>query len=279
MTEPTQSDARKVLGAHGHGFQYAVLRRANELSAQTSWVFEVAEFPVGGLQNTIHIDFVLKARHGANIYLVAECKRADPARANWCFVKAPYTRRNDFEKELVFQEVGYRPANFVFAKPRTHNASLDNCHLGFELRTSRQGEGTSGGGAAIREATTQVLRAMNGLIDHLFPGARTNAPGEGSALFLPVIFTTARLWVAEGDLSAADLATGRLPEDWGTLKSVRWLWFSHNQSHALRHQLPPSSIPPDLSSYLHAESTRSIAVVGCEGIDGFLTSDLVSWLR
>src|SRR5262245_21648978 len=210
MTEPTPSDARKVLGAHGHGFQYAVLRRADDLSARTRWVFEVAEFPVGELQNTIHIDFVLRARD-RGVYLVAECKRADLARANWCFVKAPYTRRNASENELVFQEVGhrpdyrpgYQPDNFVFAQPRMKNAGLASCDLGFELRTSARGEGTTGGGSAIREATTQVLRAMNGLVDHLFLRPATSFEEVGSALFLPVIFTTARLWVAEGDLSAA----------------------------------------------------------------------------
>jgi len=211
MGEPTQADARKVLGTHGHGFQYAVLRRAQELSAQSLsiWFFEVAEFPVGGPQNTIHIDFILRSRNGS-VYLVAECKRADPARANWCFVKVPYTRRNAYTSDLVFQEVGHRSSNLVFAKPRTKTSTLANCHLGFELRTSSPGEGISGGGPAIRDATTQVLRAMNGLVDHLFAGGTTTFDREGSTLFLPVIFTTARLWVVEGDLSAADFSTPAL---------------------------------------------------------------------
>ena len=281
MTEPTEADARKVLSGHGHAFQYAVLRRAEEFSqrAHSTWVFEAAEFPVGGPQNTIHIDFILRARH-RSVYLVAECKRADPARANWCFVKAPFTRRNAYENELVFQEVAYRPANIVYSRPCTKTASLASCHLGFELRTSSHGEGTSGGGSAIKDATTQVLRAVNGLVDHLFPGSATPVREEGSTLFMPVILTTARLWVVDGDLSTADLATGRLPEDWGSLKSVEWLWFSHNQSPALRHQLPSPTTTGgfDISSALHAEYTRSIAVVGREGIDAFLQADLVSWL-
>ena len=84
-------------------------------------------------------------------------------------------------------------------------------------------------------------------------------------------------------MSAADLATGRLPEDWGTLKKVEYLWFNHNQSPALRHQLPFSetSAPGgafDLSRTLHAEYTRSIYIVGCNGIDSFFKAGLVEWL-
>ena len=281
MSEPTEADVRKVLSAHGYAFQYAVLRRAEELASQalSMWIFEAAEFPVDGLQNTTHVDFILRAAR-RSVYLVAECKRADPAWANWCFVKAPYTRRNAYEAELVFQEVTYRPANLVASRHHTKSATLASCHLGFELRTSSQEEGTSGGGSAIRDATSQVLRGVNGLVDQLFPGPATRVQTEGTTFFLPVIFTTAALWVAEGDLSAADLATGRLPEGWGALKNVPWLWFSHNQSPALRHQLPSPVAPGhlELPQALHAEYTRSIAVVGRDGIDTFLRADLPSWL-
>jgi hypothetical protein len=95
-----------------------------------------------------------------------------------------------------------------------------------------------------------------------------------------VIFTTARLWVTEGDLTEADLASGRLPEDWGVLKSVPWLWFSHNQSPALRHQVPSANAPDgfELSRTLQTEYIRTIAVVGRQGIDEFLLADLVTWL-
>jgi hypothetical protein len=281
MAELTPSDVRKVLSSHGHGFQYAVIRRAEELANRglSSWIFEAAEFPVGGIENTIHIDFVLRAARAA-VYIVAECKRADPARANWCFVKAPYTRRNAYENEVVFEEVVYQPGGIVHAGPRAKQASIESCHLGFELRTAVKGDGSTAGGSAIKDATSQVLRAVNGLVDHLFPrSAATDFQREGTAVFVPVIFTTAKLWVAAGDLSAAHLTTGRLPDDWGTLKTVSWLWFSHNQSPALRHQLR-STKPTgfEISKALHAEYTRTIAVVGPEGVDTFLQADLIAWL-
>lgn len=283
MTDPTQADVRKYLSAHGHGFQYAVLGHAKDLAERSlsRWVFEAAEFPVGSLQNTIHIDFILRSRT-YGVFLVAECKRADPALSSWCFVKAPYSHRGAYENELVFQKVDHQPGNIV-SEPLIMSASLESCHLAFELRGQSRGEGTSGGGrSAINDAATQVLRGMNGLVDRLFPSTGDKKyPRPGRVIFLPVIFTTARLWVTDGDLSVADLATGRLPDEWGTLKSVPWLWFSHNQSPALRHRLPFPSAPSgfDLSTALRTESTRSIAVVGCEGIETFLQANLTTWLE
>jgi hypothetical protein len=279
MTEPTILDVRKVLGAHGYGFHYAVLRRAEELAAQrrSSWVFEAAEFPVGSADRPTHIDFILRNAH-STVYLVGECKRADPAHANWCFLKAPYTRRNSSEAELVFQEVIYQADTLVGAQPRTKHASLESTHLGVELRTGAKGEG-SGGRSAINDATTQVLRGSNGLLDHLFPEQRAYRGDRRNVVFVPVIFTTAQLWVAKGDLSAADLTTGQLSEDWGELISVPWLWYTHNQSPALRHRLPSANqarLP--LSETLHAEYSRTIAIVGSNGIDTFLSADLLSWL-
>lgn len=280
MTEPTLNDVRKLVGTHGHGFQYAVLRRTEELAEQrlSYWVFEAAEFPVGTPENPIHVDFIVRDSRGT-VYLVVECKRADPARANWCFLKAPYTRRNAHEGELVFQEVRYEADTFVAARPRTVYASVASTHLGLELRAGAKGDGIATG-AAIKDATAQVLRGANGLLDYLFPGQRTARGQKGNTVvFVPVIFTTARLWVAQGDLSAADLRTGLLPEDWGTLTSVPWLWYTHNQSPALRHRLASSGLTPvAVSSALHAEYSRTIAIVGPDGIDAFLRADLVTWL-
>lgn len=279
MTEPTSSDIRKLLGAHGHGFHYAVLRRAEELAdkRRSSWVFEAAEFPVGTAESPTHIDFILR-NADSTVYLVGECKRADPAHANWCFLKAPYTRRNSSEAELVFQEVVYQAKTLVASRPRTKHASLENTHLGFELRTGAKGDG-AGGRNAITDATAQVLRGSNGLLDHLFPEQLAYRGDRRNLVFVPAIFTTARLWVAKGDLSAADLRTGRLSEDWGELTSVPWLWYTYNQSPALRHKLPSATQGQrSLSEALHAEYSRTIAIVGSEGIDTFLSADLISWL-
>jgi hypothetical protein len=157
------------------------------------------------------------------------------------------------------------------------NAGIDSCHLGVELRTPKPGDG-GGNRSAINDATTQVLRGTNGLIDHLF-GKAAPLPSQGVALFLPVIFTTATICVASGDLGAADIATGELPKDWSHVQEVPWIWYTYNQSPALRHEIPSLARLDlfDLAAFLSSESARTIAVVGSGGVEPFLTADLASW--
>ena len=147
------------------------------------------------------------------------------------------------------------------------------------MRTGDTGDGGASG-ATLEKATAQVLRGMNGLINHLFKRQRrpTNSPSQ--VLFLPVIFTTASLFVVKGDLGEAAIATGQLPDPWGDVSPVDWLWYTYNQSPALTHQIPGElgSTAVDLSDALRAEYARTIAVVGPGGVDKFLSASLVRWL-
>lgn len=136
-------------------------------------------------------------------------------------------------------------------------------------------------GGAIKDATNQVLRTLNGLIENMFPESARDEDRTDAALFIPVIFTTAELWVAEGDLSEADLVSGELSEKWATVTQVPWLWYTCNQSPALRHHFQNKSTTKretfDISQALHEEFSRTIAVVGADAIDQFLGHNLVTW--
>jgi hypothetical protein len=79
--------------------------------------------------------------------------------------------------------------------------------------------------------------------------------------------------MVQGDLAEADLRTGKLPAAWGSMATVPWLWFNYNQSPSLRHRLVIAPSGFDLSAALHAEFTRSIAVIGPDGIDAFLEAN------
>ena len=112
-TDITQVGVRKYLDNHGFGFQYSVLRFAETLLSQrrSKWHFVVSEFPVGSAENPIHIDFILRSGT-RRTFLVAECKKTDSARSNWCFAKAPYLHHNADTSELVFEKV-HRPFGTV----------------------------------------------------------------------------------------------------------------------------------------------------------------------
>src|SRR5215216_1578143 len=113
------TNLRKVLNTHGHGFHYAVVRQAEKLfkSDRSVWTLDAAEFPVVGGGQVTHIDFILRTR-SSNTVLVGECKRADPARAWWCFARSPYTWRNSSSGEVAFDELSYSQGKTVIQKPR-----------------------------------------------------------------------------------------------------------------------------------------------------------------
>ena len=163
------SSLRKVLNTHGHGFHFAVLRRAESLSTgrRSSWLFDGAEFPVVAGGETTHIDFVLRSR-SRRTFLIAECKRADPAKARWCFARAPYTWRDPSPKQVIFDQFLCRPANILIQRAAVGYSDRDVYHIGVELRTGSQGEGVTSGGSAINNAVAQGLRGTAGLINHLF---------------------------------------------------------------------------------------------------------------
>lgn len=208
----------KILNSHGHGFHYAVMGRSERLSNQkkSAWVLTGAEFPVDVGGQATHIDFVRQSRSSGHTFLVAECKRADPATARWCFAPVPYTWRNDNPGEVIFDQFDYsshderrRP------EPSPKIAFLGQAdktyHIAHELRTNRKGDGVGRNRSEIDQAVAQVLRGSSGFINHVPTEDRWPSRTRYSLLFVPAIFTTAELWVTDADLGAADLATGDLP--------------------------------------------------------------------
>ena len=96
---------RAVLDRHGHSFQYAVIKRITELyRTHRVWDFECSEFPVNSWVRDTRIDFLLHA-YGFRFYLVCECKRANPALGDWCFVKSPFVRRSRNVEQIFIEHV------------------------------------------------------------------------------------------------------------------------------------------------------------------------------
>lgn len=278
--EQVSAGLRKVLNLHGHGFHYAILRHASQMSfdRESSWRFDVAEFPVVAGNKPIHIDFVFRSPSGQTC-LVAECKRVDPARGRWCFARAPYTWRNP-SSEVIFDQFICQPPHTVRQEPCVKRTESGIYQLGIELKTGIEGDGTSqGGSTAIDKAVTQVLRGTSGLVNHLFKRGSRSYGEERVVRFVPTVFTTAELWVTEVDLGAADLTTGDLTQVALEAKKAPWIWHNYNRSPDLRHDLEWSNFGTDLTKELKYESARSIAIVSPEGISYFLRWNLEEWLE
>jgi len=140
-------------------------------------------------------------------------------------------------------------------------------HVAFEVKTQTKGD-PSGSRADIEDAASQVCRATNGLLDFC-----TRRGGFFTTVtdieFLPVIFTTARLWVSEDVLTAADLHSG-IPSKTPDLTEVDWLVYQYHVSTGIKIDDAKVSISEDLADLLETGFIRSIPIVSSSGIENFL---------
>lgn len=281
--ERLRANFETSLNSHGHAFQYSIVKRAKEFEVQGApWSFLGTEIPVEQGGDVTHIDIVLwcptpDSDLDRQVHLIIETKRVDPARGAWCFAKSPYKWSNEkpsdvyTQFETVTTDDSSRSSRAFTQIVRT-SATYE---LGIEVKTGLQGDGTGGHDRSlIDKAVAQVLKATSGYINFLTKSAAAGLPiirGTTTA-FLPAVFTTAELFTTTANLSQADLRNGFLEKGSVDVQKTDWLWFNHNRSHHLRHDVEfDYSFNRGYSLYL-LEFTRSIAIVGCDGIDSFLNA-------
>lgn len=288
MSQPSNQLAQefaKYLSTHGYGFQYAVIKYIKDLIGSNQivmiddfWRFLMSEFPVKSEKGT-RIDFVLeraaRSRSYKRLFLVAECKRANPATANWCFVKSPYPHRGVWgsteyvhlecvKKTVVSDAFGGLIAGGVKA-----NSDRQAYHLAFSLRTNEKGDESGQGGRQneIEDAMGQALRGSNGFVMHLdrYPHLLEDKEQVG---ILPVIFTTANLYTSDVKLDEAELATGKLTG--GNLTREAWVMCQYSMSPGLKHTGISGNAPGDLVELYQIEYIRTVPVVSVDGIHNFM---------
>jgi hypothetical protein len=149
-----------ALNRHGFAFQHAVLKRAGELfeARRRGWHFEASEFPVAVGNSVTHIDLILRSGT-ADVHLVGECKRVDPALSRWAFARAPYTRRNSPHDRLVLEQLVPHESSKLASIPFALPWSREPYHVGIELRSSVTGDGSGAG----RDTIERGLRRCCGV--------------------------------------------------------------------------------------------------------------------
>jgi hypothetical protein len=263
---------KAVLDKHGYGFQYAVLKQCKDLydhDEDSPWAPQVAELPVETEQDATHLDFVLRT---SEAFLVAECKRVDPALASWGFVRAPFTRassrRYDIKRPKVDQIAIDGSTSKIFAKPGTI-AGGEPFHVGKEIKTDAKGDGTATGRSAIDDTIAQIFRGRSGFIEYL--GTHQGVLGMNKpAVIIPVIFTTAQIVTSPVDLGSANISDGKLAHV--PTETPRWIWYDYNVPWSMRPKVQMRVDRPDesLSRLLDVYHARSVAIVTVDGIEEFL---------
>ena len=209
-------------------------------------------------------------------YLLVECKRVNPSLAHWGFTHYPWVHRNRPSGNFFLAERFERHGGICYAEGERYSTGFHigegyYGHIALELKVSQQGEGGGGGRGAIEEAASQACRSLNGVVECF-----ARRPELGSnAVFVPVIFTTAKLWSCEGLAleSATDLQTGKVrTSETITPKEEKWVFYEYHQSPGIKHNLNPMTpgSDPELGSLMDREYTRTIPIVNASGIKAFL---------
>jgi hypothetical protein len=268
-----------LLKKHGYGFQYRVLKLVCDLAnmKESRWIFEASEFPVEVQGERTKIDFILRLNN-TRIYIVAECKRADPKFSNWCFVKAPYVRLNQKTEEFFVDRVRYEKtlANCRVTQDRLPFCIQGNAfHIGLVVKSKEKGELGKSERDVIEQAVTQVCRGVNGLID--LGGKRlgliwSGADNDIGAIFIPVIFTTAKIYSCLSDLSLANLENGNLDVSETELEEEKFIYYQYHLSPGIKHSIQTEQMGKRFSDILAYEYIRTIPIVTATGINDFLCS-------
>ena len=90
------------------------------------------------------------------------------------------------------------------------------------------------------------------------------------AYFLPVIFTTANIWVTDVDLSTADLYTGNIDLTKSKFTKQSWIAFQYHLSPGLKHTSFRLEQSASLTETMDADYIRTIPIVSATAIESFL---------
>lgn len=280
MPNPSIGDIHRAfevaLSRHGHSFQYAVLKEARRLfeAGKSPWIPWVPEFPVAVQGANTRIDLILY-NHERNIYLVCECKRANPALSNWCFARAPWPTETGFATQSYMETITSLEDGVKFGllglvhSPRIFQVAL-------EVKAAKKGNSSGSVRGEIEDVATQVSRGFNGLIGFL-GGERTREfvnVGERIG-FIPAIFTTAKVYATEAEVTSPDIHTGDSGPLQPSLTERDWIWYDYPQSPGLRHNIPNEHVSSNLREVVYREFIRRIAIVTPAGISEFL--GLTTW--
>lgn len=262
-----------LLNRHGYSFQNAVIAKVEEARGhrRSKWAFEVAEFPVEVNGHGTRIDFILWT-HQSSIMLVCECKRVYTENAEWYFASTPHVRRGHQERfiaEVLQRPEGSRMATGAFAVQGLPNAPY--CHQGFEVLLNPTSN-NFGNVQTVEDAVGQVVKGINGLTERLAV-SEEGLPQSRSRVLIPVIFTTAKLWVDDADLTHADVVRGRVDASSLSPREVPYVYYQYPQSPGLKHSQPRQAeglADSGLSPMLARDSLRTVAIVNSASITQFL---------
>ncbi len=272
------------LNEHGFLFQEKCAEVLQHNADRTKWVVHTREYPVSTKDRDSRVDIILRDASSTSyeIYAIVECKRVNPTRGYWLFgnpllpsfSKPLLINLREEETSPTGRHVGkhltYAQLKLPFDDIATY--LIDNWWLDISKKGKQKYDASP---RPIEDAFTQVCIGVSGIAQEQEIQWRKN-PETFSALFVPVVITTAPLYVATYDLKDVDLVSGSINRDkvyFGPrgqeAEKMEWLLVDYGASRSISPERLYEHVegisPVELEEY----HKRSIFVVNSEHIVKF----------
>lgn len=207
--KPDKHQLIHALNESGIPFETKVLQELR--NAYNGWEPVAQDYPVAVQSIETKADIVLK--HDTS-FAVVECKRLNPNYTCWMFLSPGNEKvnRGKVLSRIATNEQGFTIPSIGLRDSFLSNTALHNCGRGVAVRIhSASPSKPQGNTQQVEDAMRQVLAATAGVAQE--EGARHFPEGPTAGSFIPVIVTTAPLFVATYEPEDVSLATGRIDGD------------------------------------------------------------------
>lgn len=269
MSDEIRDLFQRALNSHGYGFHAAVGREIHRIARAGGSGFSVAttEFPVLVRGQASRVDLVLEGS-SRRWFMTVECKRVDPAIAHWCFIQSHVLGGRKFDNALHFDSLATLHDE-VFCEPKVCGHVDRFAHIGVEVRSNKRGDGTSVGRNDIENALTQACRGANGLVEY-FASNRQYFKRGNRLVVVPMVVTTAALWLSATQLDDADLADGQVDLTQAEFVQVPWLVYQYHQSPGIRHSIRFGELDVEIGQGADLYAKRSVLISNPSGLNELL---------
>ncbi len=270
-----------ALNEQGYLFQEACEHILKKNEEATGWEMKASEYPVSLEGQDTKVDIVLRSKiqGSPELYALVECKRADPSYIYWLF-GAPGL---PFGGALC-STLGFECREFGVNRPYQARRLVER--LKFKINTYGveswlEAKKISGRRAStpqnIENAFVQVLKGVGGFAQEQHH-QRTKSRELFKTFFIPVVVTTAQLYVASYETKNIDLSTGKIskakvsfgPKEQPDME-VDWVLLDYG----VGENVAPNPIPENYHGVepveLQKHKTRSIFIVNSKSLVDFFS--------
>jgi len=205
-----------ALNEQGYIFQEACEYALKKSEKETMWEVKASEYPVTLAGQDTKIDIVIRwtITESPEFYALLECKRPDPSYKIWLF-GAPGLHFGG----ALCSTLGFEVRGIGSDHPHRPNRLVTQLHFkvdthGVEswLEVKKNSRGRTSTPQNIENAFVQVLKGIGGFAQEQL-NQRMKSHTQFKTYFIPVVVTTAQLYVAYYEINNIDLSTGKLSKD------------------------------------------------------------------